>query len=302
MSMSLLSFIPVFDRAPKAPSRLCSLHSCRNKQNLRGSSNDRQGIKMGPRWYCSVDCFVQAVRAPLFALSTRRIIEILRTPRLSLGLVLLSKGQITADQLRKATAQSQLHNESVDETLIRLRYATDKQLAAARSAQWGYPVFSREHTDHPVQVEVPRFLLDTCSAAPLYYSPTAGRILLGFVYRVEHNLLESIEKMTGCRAEACFITQADRDRQMEHSATGEDYEEILVGDPIDSETMANALGRISLEITADEACITQCQNHIWARLTGKLGIRDLIFPVKRESVRRISTESEILEAALASQA
>lgn len=298
MSLSLLSFIPVFDRTPKAPGMQCALHACRNKQSGRAVAGEDRGIQLGQRWYCSADCFAQAVRAPLFALSTRRVPEAARTPRLSLGLALLSKKQLTADQLRIATAQSQSCGESFEATLIRLRFATEKQLAVARSAQWGYPVLAHEQIGRTVQADLPRSILDNCSAAPIHYSQAARRILLGFVHRVEHNLLEAVEKVTGCRAEACFITQSDRDIQMEHLTTIRDYEELLAVDSVEPEVMANTLGRISLEIAAREACITQCQNHIWARLAGHAGIRDLIFPLKQETAEKISATAEVFEASL----
>jgi Type II secretion system (T2SS), protein E, N-terminal domain len=302
MSLSLLSFIPRFDSAPKIPSRQCALHACRNKQNWRSLSGEHRGIHLGERWYCSVECFVQAVRAPLFALSTQRVAEIARTPRLSVGLALLSKGLLTADQLRIATAESQLRGESFEATVIRLHFVTDRQVAAARSAQWGYPVLAHEQIGRTVRAELPRAIFDISSAAPIHYSQGGRRILLGFVYRVEHSLLESIEKVTGCRAEACFITPADRDSQMEHLTTPQDYEEIILGDPVEPEVITHTLGRMSHEIAARDACITRCQNHIWARLTGTLGIRDLIFPVKREVGENMPKTAGIFEESLASLA
>ncbi len=55
-----------------------------------------------------------------------------------------------------------------------------------------------------VESDIPQYLLKMFSAVPLQYSIKAKRILLGFVFRVEHSLLESIEKVTGCRGGTMF--------------------------------------------------------------------------------------------------
>jgi len=47
-----------------------------------------------------------------------------------------------SEQLRVATAQSQSFDEDIDETLVSLGMVTERQLAAARSAQWGYPMLA----------------------------------------------------------------------------------------------------------------------------------------------------------------
>ena len=277
MGLSISSFMPAVDRALQRMSAACDLHSCRNKQIVRSIPGGRQGIHVGQRWYCSVDCFVQAARAPLFALSSRQVVEMPRTPRLSLGLALLSKKFITAEQLRSTADQSNRRTESLDAALIRLGFVTEKQLAAARSAQWGYPVLAQDHVGHLIQVDFPRTILADCSAVPLHYSQAAKRIVLGFVYRVEHQLLESIEQVTGCRVEPCFITNSDLLEQGEKVDGLPDYSEILVDNPGTPETMARTTGRMAVEVGAREASFTQCINHVWVRLAGKRGIVDVIF-------------------------
>jgi hypothetical protein len=52
-----------------------------------------------------------AARTPLVEVSNRRLMEMPRIPRLSLGLAMLSKGYLTAEQLRTAVAESQWRGE-----------------------------------------------------------------------------------------------------------------------------------------------------------------------------------------------
>ncbi len=280
MSLSSLSLAPMIEHSLKRVSARCHLEGCRNRQLVRSITGSRQGIQVGQHWYCSVDCFVQAACKSLALLLSRRVVEIPRTPRLSLGLVLLSKGYVTSEQLRLAADQAQWRNENLDTTLVRMHVATDKQFALARSAQWGYPVLAQEHIGHMVQADIPKTILDACSAVPFHCSLAAKRILLGFVYRVEHGLLESIEQVTGCRAEPCFVTAGDLSEQAERLTRTPEYSEIPIDDPGNPEKMARAVGRMAAESGAREARFTQCKNHIWARLTGKRGVIDAIFRMK----------------------
>ena len=294
MSLSFLSFLPGVDRGVKSLRTVCDLATCHNKQLMRTIPGARAGVQVGAQWYCCVDCFAIASRVPLAALSLRRTFESARQPRLSLGLALLSKGSLQAEDLRAFTAQGQLDDEELAEVLMRLNLVTEKQIATARSQQWGYPVFSQDFSSQPVLSEVPRALLRACSAAPLHYSATAKRLLLGFVSRVEHSLLESIERMTGCRVEPCFITPSDCENQISRVTAPPDYAEQVIEEPGPPEKMARTVGRAAVEIGARQASFTQCKNHVWARMSGKRGKIDILFRPARIPGGDIFKNSEYL--------
>jgi hypothetical protein len=221
-------------------------------------------------------------------------------PRLSLGLVMLSRGYLTPEQLRTASNQSQRRKEPFDATLLRMELATEKQITAARSAQWGYPVLGQENIGHTVQSDIPRALLVSCSAVPLHYSKVAKRILLGFVYRIEHSVLESIEQMTGCRVEPCFITATDLAEQNERLTPIPRYREVFIDDPESPEKMARILGQAAVEIDAEEAEFAQCRDHIWARLKGKSGVTDVIFRMQRVATGTATLQPDSFAEAISS--
>jgi hypothetical protein len=277
MSLSFLSFLPGIDRGSKSVRAVCDLPSCHNRQLMRTIPGVRSGIQVGAQWYCSVDCFAFASRVTLAALSLRRSFDSARQPRLPLGLALLSKGSLAAEDLRMATAQGPSDEEELADLLLRSNLVTEKQIATARSQQWGYPVFAQDFSSHLVFSDIPRVLLRACSAAPLHYSTTAKRILLGFVSRVEHSLLESIELMTGCRVEPCFITLRDCEDQIGRVTAPLSHEEQVIEEPGPPEKMARTVGRAAVEIGARQATFTQCKNHVWARIAGKRGKVDILF-------------------------
>jgi hypothetical protein len=280
MSLSILSFLPAVDRGWKSMKAECDLPTCHNTQLMRSIPGAKQGIRVGQRWYCCVDCFALAARGPLGELSRRRAMEMPRNPRLSLGLALHTKGFLTAEQLRMVKSLGVRNDEELAASLIRLGLATEKQVVAARAAQWGCPALGQDYvglTGTMVRSDIPQSILHACSAAPMHYSATGRRILLGFVSRVEYSVLEAIETMTGCRVEPCFITQTELDEQIERIVPMAEYKELVVDDPGTPDKMARTLGRAAVEIGARDAAFTRQKNFVWARLTGKRGKMDVIF-------------------------
>jgi hypothetical protein len=225
--------------------------------------------------------------------------EIPRNPRLSLGLFLLSKGMLTAEQLRDATAKSHCLDEDIEVTLIKLGLVGEKQLAAARSAQWGYPMLAPGFVGQMVEIDIPRAILSACKVVPLHYSATAKRIVLGFGRRVEHSLIELIEEMTQCRVEPCIITPTDFEEQMERLSTPPDYEEVVVDDPGLPEKMARTIGRTAVEVAAREASFAQWRDFVLVRVSGKRGKVDVVFHLSRNAGSGIGQQSATFKEAIA---
>ena len=275
----LRSILPDVDRRLRAIRNVCRLETCRKSQ-LRGKlQGSRQGIHVGADWYCSAECFAEAACAPLKRLADRRVIEIPRHPRLSLGLFLVSRGYLTTEQFRVAEAKCQGLGEDIEETLVKLGLATQKALASARSAQWGYPVLAQEFLGKAVEASVPMAFLRAHGAVPLHYSATAKRILLGFSGQIEHIVLEAIEEITRCRVEPCFITPAVFERQSERVTSAHDYEEMIVDVLSSSESTTRKVSLTAVQVAAEEAWFSQCKDCLLVRVAGKLGIRDVIIHV-----------------------
>ena len=277
---SLKSLLPARDLGWNRVRAACGLPACHNKLMMRCVPGSRLGIFVRDTWYCSPDCFAAAARTTMALLSSRSVVEMPRNPRLSLGLALLSKDLLTEDQLRSATLMSQREGVSLEVTLLETGLATEKNLAVARAVQWGYPVLAQDLSGQLVQSDLPSTLLRAYSAVPLHYSPKGKRLVLGFVRRVEHSFLQSIEQITGFRAEPCFITPAEFNEQMERVAAPAGYEEALVEEPRDVAQMARKLGGFAVEFNAIEVRFTKCNPFIWARIWGRRGTVDVIFALK----------------------
>jgi hypothetical protein len=190
--------------------------------------------------------------------------------------------------------RSERRGEDLETALKKLGLATDKQLAGARGAQWGRPVLADECAAQPVVADIPRTFLREFQAVPLHYSLQSKRLVMGFVQKVEHSLLGSIEEMTGCRAEACLLTPAEYEAQMERVTFSPDYEEVVVEKPGTPAQMAKTLGGIAVEVTASAASFVQCRSWVWARVMGKRRTIDVLF-ARTEAAPVVVNRAEVLE-------
>lgn len=274
------SFIPQADLGWNRVRTACASQGCHRKLLMRTVPQSVPGVHVGNLWYCSPDCFSAGAQAALVALTLSEVAEMPRTPRLSLGLALLSKGFLTEAELRSATDRSQWRGESLESTLLHTGLVSEKQIAAARAVQWGYPALAQEAVAHAVPVDLPKPLLESCSAVPLHYAARPKRLVLGFVDRVDHNLLQSIEQITDCRPEPCFITRGECEEQTRHMTAVPDYKAIVLEEPESLARVSRRLGGAALEVDAREARFTRCRSWAWIRVSGQRGNIDVLFPAK----------------------
>jgi hypothetical protein len=280
MKFSWKTVLPPIDFGWNRVRAQCASSTCHNKLLSRAVPQSRVGIHAGQRWFCSPDCFAAGMQEPLALLAMGRVRQMPRNPRLSLGLALLSKGVLTEAQLRLASAHSRGRDEDLESTLRQMGLATEKQLAAARAAQWGHAFLAEDCPLHPVRVDLPLTLLRACHAVPLHYVPSAKRLVLGFVHRVEHGLLQSIEQITGCRPDPCFLTPAEFEEQTARVSLAPDYEEVASEEPGTPNHMARTLGGLASEVSAREVFWVPCESWVWVRVMGKRKTLDALFAVR----------------------
>lgn len=278
MKLRLKSIFSSSDLDTDSARPVCAHPDCENKMPARFLSSARAGVTVGELWYCSMDCFTLAAHGILDSLSAAEVVELPRNPRLSLGLALLMKGYLTTEQFQHAMNRNEAEGVSFESTVIEQRWVTEKQLAAARAAQWGYPVLGQDLSGHTVVADLPPTLFRACSATPLYYS--GERLVLGFIHRVDHSLLQAIEKITGCRAEPCFITPTQLARQLDRMTGPPRYEQILVESPGAVAQMVRTLRDFAVQIGATEGEFTRCHSFLWSRLAGDRETVDVLFDLK----------------------
>ena len=276
MEIALKSFWPAIDRSWRNFRSTCHNPECHNTQLMRAIPGGRSGIQAGARWYCTIDCLVRGSEPLLGWFSRTRATEEQREPRMSLGLILVARGRLSPDQLRLAQRQSEELHESLEQSLLRLSFVSPRHLTEARAAQWGYPALAVDRIGHRVDVNLSVRMLEEFSAAPIEISLKANRIVIGFVFRVEHSLLDCIEKLTQCRAVPCFIGPDDFSLQLKQLSTERNYRSTVLEDP-SPEEMMRTIGLSAVEVGATEVSFEHCRNFQLCRIAGRKGTRDVLF-------------------------
>jgi len=257
---------------------LCANRDCHPSSLLQNISRKREGIRIGDQWYCSPDCFEEIVQDRLAELCRPGITPPLtRRFRVPLGLILLSRGCINNDQLQFALKKQSTDRRRIGDILAGLGYATERQVTAAVAAQWGYPVFSLEGRVAETQIQLPLSLLELHSILPVHYSPTARKLMIGFVNRVDNGLLHAIEQMTATVTFPCFITPSDFNLQLAWLARAIRKEEVRFDRVTSPFEMARIVRSYAVEVAAEEARFSRFSDHIWSRVVGRRHEIDLLF-------------------------
>ena len=257
--------------------------SCHRSLALRHLSSLKAGITMQGCWYCSSACFKEAAEKKLSDLLSTGQEQVNHVTRMPLGLILISRSLVTAEQLREATDEQKETGGEIGEILVRHGFVSEKQVTGVRAVQWSCPVFSAPK--HPIQTEIqiPSVLIQLYSAVPLHYVPRTKHLFVGFVHGVEYGLLYAIEQMTGCNTQPCFVTSSDFEIQMQlreqmqeqcDDTTPKELTFESVQTPVE---MAQILCSHGVDIEADEAIISRCREYIWARLKYGAKAVDLFF-------------------------
>ncbi|MDI3254273.1 MAG: hypothetical protein QJR10_05735 [Bacillota bacterium] len=166
------------------------------------------------KWACSTACVREMIEAAV--LRERRDAAIppaTHQHRVPLGLLLLSQGQITQAQLKRALdAQKRAGSGKLGEWLVRQKSTGPEQVVRALAAQWGCPVLSVD-AFHAASMApaLPRLLADSFGALPLR---VAGRTLLylAFESRPDPCLALAVERMTGLKCEAGLLRDSEFQR------------------------------------------------------------------------------------------
>lgn len=296
---------------------------------LRGTVR-QAGIHVGADWYCSSPCFRLALEVRLLDLVFEQRRNAPGGVRMPLNLQLIAAGSLTHAQSLHAAEERKRTAEKWEDVLVRLGYVNTRNIAAARGRQAGCPVYSerggpvigpRSKTaasdsvdlalepkslappssisvaEPLIGIQLPPRLLERHGVVPLHYVPATRRLLLGFVHDIDRPLLRSIERMTGSKAEPCFLApedfdlhlnrirdQAARDRTCPESKASRNSQrcvEVAIDAPEGPAQMARTVSGYAVQFQADEARLECTRDYIWVRLESVHRRLDMLFPQPR---------------------
>jgi len=223
--------------------------------------------------YCRPECLERALLEVLGRtrpVSQRAAV----TPhRIPLGLLLLSRQQLTAEQLRTALAAQRAagcgqSKMKLGAWLQEFGFATEEQVTAALARQWSCPVLRTGATAMCVSrfplIPVP--LLESFRMMPVELVEATGTLLIAFSEGIDYTVLYAIEQMLGYRTEACLVSPSTLQKSLQALARQRGASDVVFDRMEDAGECAHIIGSYSAMVKAEEIRLARCGDHLWIRL------------------------------------
>ena len=229
-----------------------------------------RGVRMAESWYCRSECLELALTGIL-----RREHSVSRrgaapSHRIPLGLLLLSRQQLTTEQLRIALdVQRNAGCGKIGEWLQRLGFTTEREITAALARQWSCPVLktSLGALGANRSAPIPMLLLESFHMIPVQLVEATGTLLIAFSEGIDHTVLYAIEQMLGYRTETCLVCPSILQNGLETLAQRRGWGGDVVFDRMeDASECARVIASYTAKVGAERVRMARCGRHIWIRL------------------------------------
>jgi hypothetical protein len=186
--------------------------------------------------------------------------------RIPLGLLLLSRQQITSAQLQEALALQQREPARlIGACLVELGSATERQVTAAVAAQWGCPVFTASLPQR-LDVEIPLDLLRHYKMMPAHWNDRERLLHVGFVRRVDYLALAAIESLLDARAEACFISRSEYRQALSRLGEQREYGQASFAARLSTQEISEIAFGYAEQVEAEEIRVASTPEFLWIRM------------------------------------
>ena len=269
-------FQSLFERRGKRL-RTCSSRECGHDPTIRRLWRLTPSVRLHGSAFCFPECLERELLRRLQHTSSLPRREQLNSCRVPLGLLMLSRGELTSEQLQQALElQKKNGTGRIGEWLQQLGHARDVGVAAALASQWSCPVVKTV----PAGVgscTIPFYLLKTFGMAPVHFSNDRRMLHMAFADKIEHRALFAIEQMMDCKTEACLTTRGEIEvaliRMEEHRSRAEKFFEGTS----DTEETTRIISSYISTLNATEIRLASCGELLWARITGDELCENLLF-------------------------
>lgn len=271
----------------------CGHRDCAHRQDiwrrLRGKS--RAILLQGSR-YCIDECLERALTDLLrhARSASKRVIAPHRIP---LGLLLLSRQQLTAEQLRTAlAAQRSAGRGRIGEWLQSLGFASEQQITAALARQWSCPVLrANSLTLHSLAASsaadsmktnsksskpsraprIPHTLLESFLMIPVDYVEAAATLHVAFGEGIDYSVLYAIEQMVGCHTEPCMAVPSFVRQHLQSLSRRRGESEVVFDCVTDALECTRIIRSYCVRVAASAMNLATCGPYLWVRLSRQSG-------------------------------
>jgi len=165
------------------------------------------GFRLHGFFYCGPRCFENAARRRFAEICDSPVSETRVQHRIPLGLLMLSRGQLSSTQLQAALqAQKASGCYRIGTWLQTLGFCSEQQVTDALGVQWACPVLhSKVNPFHPAVRLVPHRILERHRMLPIQFVESTRTFYVACAEDLDYSLLYALEQMLDCHTEASFI-------------------------------------------------------------------------------------------------
>ena len=229
----------------------------------------RQIVVAGLR--CCLDCCFEPALADALSQVSRAPVRATVRHRIPIGLLLVSRQQLSGAQLRTALeAQQAAGHGRIGEWLQNLGYASEAQVTAALARQWSCPVLRGETLGmpSPSAPHIPWSLMRWLEMAPVDFVASTRTLHLAFADGPDYRVLYALEQMLDCRTEPCLVRPSILRRHFEQLAEARQESEVLFERIGDIAEFIRIIRSYAIRLGAAEVRLGGCGAHVWVRLLG----------------------------------
>jgi hypothetical protein len=228
-----------------------------------------RGTRMQGKWYCRPECL-----EPMLGDNFRRARVLPRSGavlshRVPLGLLMLSREQLTAIQLRMALdAQKAAGQGKIGEWLQELGFATELQVTAALARQWSCPVLrnSAEALSAGGFPDVPLRLLETFRMIPVQFVESTRTLVMAFSEGIDYTVLYAVEQMLRCHTVPCLVCPSVLQLSLRALAQRRGERDVVFERTAEGSECAHIIGNYTAKVRAEEVRLARCGEYFWVRL------------------------------------
>jgi len=195
--------------------------------------------------------------------------------RIPLGLLLLSRQQLTAEQLQAAlAAQRAAGCGRIGEWLQTLGFVNEQQVTTALARQWSCPVLRSESLLQPAfdrTPQIPLALLESHLMIPVAYVEATTTLHIAFAEGIDYSVLYALEQMLGCHTEPCLAVPTALRQRLQALSAKRGESEMLFDRVADPAEFTRIVQSYSVRVAASEIRLAACGGHVWVRLLRPAG-------------------------------
>jgi hypothetical protein len=239
-------------------------HSRWNRMRRR-----KRGTVMRGSWYCRPECLEPVLVEILRRGRSFPHLEAATSHRVPLGLLLLSRQQLSAAQLKTALeAQRAAGHGKTGEWLQQLGFATEPQVTAALARQWSCPVLRTgvEALGAARFTGIPLLLLEAFQMIPVEFVKSTSTLLIAVSDGIDYTAFYAVEQMLGCHTQPCVVSSVALQRGLQALAQRHAASDVIFDGVQNGVECARIIGNYTANVRAHEIRLTRCGDHLWVRL------------------------------------